>query len=54
MKRTISIIAMLLLLVGMVSAGSISDLEYKDKYWFRDDTRTIDDNDVDIDADTVH
>jgi len=54
MKKIICVIAMLLLSIGMVSAGSINDLQYKDKNLWWDKTRTTNDDDVVIDADTVN
>ncbi len=54
MKRLIGIVAVLMLLsITFVSAGSIEDLDYKDRVLFWDRNRVINDHDVEIDADTL-
>lgn len=51
MKWVYGLIA--LFCVSLVSAGSIDNLDYKDKYLFWDSNRQIDDHNVIVDADTV-
>ena len=56
MKKLIGLVAVLMLFsIALVSAGSIEDLNYKDKYFFGiiDENRQTDDYDVTIDADTL-
>jgi len=64
MKKIICVIAMLLLSIGIVAAGSINNLQYNDSSVMHcypnnmgnncDKTRTTNDDDVFIDADTVN
>ena len=51
MKRAMCVL--LLLMASFVTAGSIGDLDYKDSNLFWDLNREINDNDVDIDSDTL-
>lgn len=53
MKKAISWIGVLVLLSSFCIAGSIEDLQYKDQNLFWDNTRTTNDYDVNIDADTL-
>ena len=54
-KLILALIA--LLAIGIVSAGSIGDAQYYDRdtnlWWDNNQIRTLNDNDVDIDADTL-
>jgi hypothetical protein len=53
MKKIISLVAILMMAVAFVTAGSITDMQYKDKNLVWDTTRTVNDYDVDVDADTL-
>ena len=57
MKRIIPILLSLILMSSIAIAGSIEDLDYKDKVCpfgsICDTNRQVDDNDVTIDADTL-
>lgn len=56
LQKTIGLLAIALLLVGFVNAGSVENLNYKDRtcvFGFCDTDREIDDNNVIVDADTL-
>jgi hypothetical protein len=54
MRKTVLVsICIMLLTVCFTVAGSVKDLQYKDANLFWDNTRTINDNNVKVDADTV-
>ena len=52
-KKTIGVLVMLVMAASLVNAGSIEDLNYKDRNWFWDVNRQVDDYSVTIDADTL-